>query len=72
MMTFSIEFAQLLPPDESGTPVMRVVSRIVMNPMQAKALLNTLAVNIKKYEEQYGEIKLPKENMPTSKEGLYI
>jgi len=38
-----------------------VVAEVVLTPRHAKALLKALEANIAKYEKQYGEIKLPKQ-----------
>ncbi len=51
---FVIDFTRILP----GVPKTRVYARIVMTPQHAKGLLGALEENIKKYESQYGEIKL--------------
>ena len=50
-----IDFARVLP----NKPKSRVHARILMTPMHAKLLLNALADNLAKYEQQFGEIKLP-------------
>ena len=52
---FILDFAKLLP----GLPKAKVCSRLVMTPQNAKALLRTLQTNIQRYEENFGEIKLP-------------
>lgn len=52
-----LDFAQILPRTAKG----KVVSRIVMSPMHAKALLNALGQNIANYEKQFGEIKIPQQ-----------
>ena len=49
-----IDFARIMP----RTPKAKVVSRIIMTPMHAKLLWQTLEKNIKKHEEQFGEIKV--------------
>lgn len=49
-----VDFARVLP----NTPKSKVYARIVMTPMHAKLLLNALTENLKKYEAQFGEIKL--------------
>ncbi len=49
-----IDFARVMP----RAPKARVVSRLIMTPMHAKLLLQTLEKNIKKHEEQFGEIKI--------------
>jgi len=52
---FVIDFARIMP----GTPKAVVQSRIIMTPIHAKTLLYTLQDNIKKFEDKFGEIKLP-------------
>jgi hypothetical protein len=49
-----IDFARVMP----RAPKAKVVARIIMTPMHAKLLLQTLEQNIKKHEEQFGEIKI--------------
>lgn len=49
-----IDFARIMP----RMPKSKVLSRIIMTPMHAKLLLKTLEDNIKKFESQFGEIKL--------------
>ena len=51
---FLIDFIFAAP----GMPQAPVVSRIVMTPENAKKLMLALSDNIKKYETQFGEIKL--------------
>ena len=51
---FVIDFVSLLP----GTPKAKVKSRIVLTPEHAKRLLHALIDNVKKYEAQFGEIRL--------------
>ncbi len=50
-----IDFARVLP----NTPKARVVSRIILTPMNAKLLLRALTENLGKFEAQYGPIILP-------------
>ena len=52
---FILDFAQNMP----GLPKMQVGSRIIMTPEHAKRLLAALTENIRKYESQFGEIRLP-------------
>ena len=52
---FILDFAQNMP----GMPKMQVASRIIMTPEHAKRLLGALTENIRKYEGQFGEIRLP-------------
>lgn len=50
-----LDFAQMLP----GTPEANVRTRVIMNPIHAKRLLNALADNVQKYENNFGAIKEP-------------
>ena len=49
-----IDFARILP----NVPKSKVYARIVMTPYNAKSLLIALEDNLKKYEGQFGPIKL--------------
>ena len=49
-----IDFARIMP----RAPKARVQSRIIMTPMHAKLLYKALEENLKKFEQQFGEIKL--------------
>jgi len=51
---FIFDFARVLP----GKPKAKVYSRIIKAPQHAKSFLIALQDNIRKYEEQFGEIKL--------------
>ena len=51
---FIIDFARVLP----GAPKAKVFSRIVMTPQHAKLLRKALEDNIKKFESNFGEIKI--------------
>ncbi len=51
---FIFDFARVLP----GKPKAKVYARIIKAPQHAKSFLLALQDNIKKYEDQYGEIKL--------------
>ncbi len=51
---FIVDFTRMLP----GTPKTKVFARIIMTPQHAKSLLRALDENIKKYETQFGEIKV--------------
>ena len=52
---FILDFVQNMP----GLPKMQVNSRIIMTPEHVKRLLGALTENVRKYEGQFGEIKLP-------------
>jgi len=58
-----LDFARVMP----RAPKAKVVARIIMTPMHAKLLLQTLEQNIKKHEEQFGEIKIHGGPQSTSK-----
>lgn len=49
---FIVDFASILPGMKKG----KVVSRVIMTPQNAKRLLNALAENVSKYEQQNGTI----------------
>ena len=49
-----VDFARMMPGMQKG----KVFSRIIMTPPHAKMLLKTLEQNIKKFESQFGEIKI--------------
>lgn len=49
-----IDFARVMP----RMPKTKVLSRIIMTPMHAKLLHKALEDNIKKFEKQFGEIKI--------------
>ena len=51
---FVIDFVRMMP----GVPKAKVKSRVVLTPEHAKRLLTALSENIKKYEDQYGQVKL--------------
>jgi hypothetical protein len=49
-----IDFARIMPGTQKG----KVYSRIIMTPPHANMLLKALEGNIKKFEDQFGEIKI--------------
>ena len=48
------DFARVMPGSQKG----KIFSRIVMTPQNAKSFMNALQENIKKFESQFGEIKI--------------
>ncbi len=50
-----LDLAQLLP----NQPQVRIKTRVVMTPLNAKLLLRALQENLAKYETTFGEIMLP-------------
>lgn len=59
---FVLDFASNLP----GVPQANVVSRVILTPEHAKRLLNALADNVNKYEQQFGKIQLNSKPVPGS------
>lgn len=50
---FVVDFISVMP----GQPKAKVKSRIILTPQHAKRLLNALADNIHKFEQNHGKIK---------------
>lgn len=53
-----IDFSCLLP----AQPRFKVLSRVLMSPLNAKLLLRALAENMARYEAAFGEVHLPGES----------
>ena len=49
-----LDFARVMP----GAQKARVLSRIIMTPQHARMMHRALTDNLKKFEDQYGEIKI--------------
>ncbi len=54
---FIIDFVRVMP----GTKNAKVHSRIIMTPEHTKRLLRALEDNVRRYEAQNGEIRLPEQ-----------
>jgi hypothetical protein len=50
---FVVDFIRMMP----NVPKAKVKSRIILTPQHAKRLLHALADNVRRFEQQYGEIK---------------
>ena len=50
-----VDFARLLP----NVPKARVYGRVILTPLNAKLLLAALQDNLHKFEERFGEIRMP-------------
>ena len=61
-----IDFARVMP----GSPKSRVQARIIMTPAHAKMLQSALSDNLKKFEKQFGEIKVKGGTDPGGKIGF--
>ncbi len=55
-----IDFARVMP----GLPKARIQARIIMTPAHAKMLKMALEDNLKKFEAQFGEVKIVGDNQP--------
>jgi hypothetical protein len=62
-----LDFVQIMPND----PRARVQSRIVMTPAAAKSFLFALQQNLQRYEQVYGEIKLPNQGSGSLADQLF-
>lgn len=51
---FILDFIAVMP----GLPKAKVVKRMILTPDHAKRLANALADNVRRYEEQFGEIQI--------------
>ena len=51
---FVVDFVRMMP----GLPKAKVQSRIILTPEHAKRLMLALIDNVKKYESQFGEVKI--------------
>lgn len=56
---FVMDFVRIMP----GVAKAQVKSRIIMTPEHAKRLMYALQDNVKKYESQFGEIRMPEQRM---------
>ena len=54
---YILDFIRIMPGKPKGT----VKSRIIMTPEHTKRLLRALEDNIRRYEAQHGEIRLPEQ-----------
>ena len=57
---FVVDFIRLMP----GVPKAKVKSRVILTPEHAVRLLGALQDNIRKYEENFGEIKQTNDPVP--------
>ncbi|WP_068597342.1 DUF3467 domain-containing protein [Vaginella massiliensis] len=55
---FVVDFIQFMPGARPS-----VKSRIILSPLQAKALVKSLTENVSNYEKNFGEIVEPKQNL---------
>ena len=62
-----IDFARLLP----NLPKARVYGRVIMTPLNAKLLLAALQDNLNKFEERFGEVRMPDDISFQAPPGLF-
>ena len=62
---FVIDFLRLMP----GVEKAKVKSRVVMTPEHAKRLMFAIQDNIRKYEMQFGEIRIPDPRLMAAPKG---
>lgn len=55
---FVIDFTRIMP----GTGKGKVFSRIIMTPTHAKLLMNALIENVQKFEQQFGNINVERQD----------
>jgi len=53
---FILDFGRVIP----GRAGVKIHARIVMSPLHAKHLAHALTENVRRFEDQFGEIKIPK------------
>lgn len=63
---FNLDFAQRMP----GANQVNIVTRIAMSPQHAKLFSQVLAKNIERYEQEFGEISIPKATRPPKEGGV--
>jgi hypothetical protein len=63
---FVFDFGRAVP----GRAGFKIISRIITTPLHAKQFLTTLTENVSRFEEQFGEIKIPQRPEPGGPEGF--
>ncbi len=63
---FVLDFGRVVP----GRQNFKVMSRIICAPLNAKQLLMNLSEQVRRYEQQFGEIKLPPRVAPGAPPGF--
>lgn len=56
---FSLTMGKNLTGQSSETPAMQALAKAHMSPQHAKVLAKLMVMNVKRYEEQFGQIELP-------------
>jgi hypothetical protein len=63
---FVFDFGRAVP----GRTGFKIISRIITTPLHAKQFLLTLSENVSRFEEQFGEIKIPRQPAPGEPDGF--
>jgi hypothetical protein len=63
---FVFDFGRAVP----GRAGFKIISRIITTPLHAKQFLLTLSENVSRFENQFGEIKMPPRPEPLGPEGF--
>ncbi len=63
---FVFDFGRAVP----GRAGFKIISRIITTPLHAKQFLLTLSENVSRFEDQFGEIKMPQRPEPAGAEGF--
>lgn len=63
---FVFDFGRAVP----GRAGFKIISRIITTPLHAKQFLLTLSENVSRFEEQFGEIKIPRQPAPGEPDGF--
>ena len=63
---FVLDFGRVVP----GKNNVKVKSRVILSPINAKHLLHNLAEQVRRYEQQFAEIKIPQRFAPETPPGF--
>jgi hypothetical protein len=63
---FVFDFGRGVP----GRPHLKIMSRIIMSPLTAKQFLKNLTDHVARFEQQFGEIKIPAKMTPEPPPGF--
>jgi len=63
---FVLDFGRVVP----GKNNVKVKSRVILSPINAKHLLHNLMEQVRRYEQQFGEIKIPQRFAPETPPGF--
>lgn len=67
---FSLTFGEITGEKQDGKNLVEQKARVILSKEMTKVLAELLAGNIKAYEEQFGEIKIPTPLKPTKEQQI--